>query len=442
MYYVKDLISFSETNNHYFGNNYNYLVEWTFNEYIKGHNINAFLSDFSESSKILLLSDIYRNHDLLEHDFGDSFLKSSVSSISYLISKFERFHLLKNHKVYCDESMNIRKALLRSDVNYELKDLCFVLGGIIVPDEVDLNDIKGLFRKNTDNEFKYKFFSYGYSMPDCLKSDRFGTLFDFIIKNNIKIHFNVENYFFYSLVDILDSISSFGSKENSLLYKSAFYTYLIKAFDETYKLLIKFEYPSIPLGKEKEFIGELLKIFERSIKNSDVSNSTILFFGNSLLSILKEKDINELALVQNNKPYVLEESLINAYIQTSSIFMWNGVLFDHEKKIESELEEMDETYCETLNCNFEESQKEIGIQISDAISGFVARLLKYINENMSNNSEEIIETIKKDERMFSNIKKFYKIYSYSSDYYKYGICMKMSLFEKETFDFLMQEFYS
>ena len=438
MYSIKDLIGMLEVENEYFGSAYNYTVEWLFNEYVKGHNIEKFLSDWPENAKIVLLSDVNNRHPELDFAFGNSFFRSDIASSSYIISKFENFHYLKNHRIYCDESMNIRKVFLRQNVNNEFKNLCFVLGGIIVPNCVDLEEIEKIFKKNTSNEYKYKFFSYGHSMPDCLKSDRFNLLFDYLIQNKIKIHFNAENYFYYALVDILDSITLFDSKEESLLYKSALFFYLNKTFDKTYELLIKYKYPSIPTGSERDFAGELINLLEESIDSDEAANKTIFILGQKLLQILKSINITKLVLVQNNEPFVLEESLMNVYIQTSSVFMWNGVLFDHEKKIEKELEEIDKNYCETLNCSFEDSQNDIGIQISDAISGFVARLLKYINDNSEKNATAVLNTIRNDEKMYRNIKKFYEIYTYSSEFYKYGICMKMSLFEKETFDFFAQ----
>ena len=100
----------TKVKDNYFGTAYNRFIEWLFNEHIKSHKIENFLNDWSESSKIVMLGDVYRKHPLLEYEFGNSYFKNNVSLNLFVIHKFENFHFLEKHKIFCDELMNVRKV--------------------------------------------------------------------------------------------------------------------------------------------------------------------------------------------------------------------------------------------------------------------------------------------------------------------------------------------
>lgn len=67
---------------------------------------------------------------------------------------------LEGYSIYADESMSLRKVALSERVNKSLRFKHFVIGGVIVPDDVDLNLVKELYSKNEgfpDKEVKYNF---------------------------------------------------------------------------------------------------------------------------------------------------------------------------------------------------------------------------------------------------------------------------------------------
>lgn len=432
---INSLVALKKTSNQYFQTNYNFLIETIFNEFVKGRDIKQILELWNNPSKVIILAEIYRRHcDALDVMFGDEFIDNKLSSFMLSINKTIGIEYLSNHIIYCDESMNVRKALIRTNINDELKDLFFTLGGIVTPNNVNLNDIKVLFPEHKHGELKYDFISYGKPMPDCLSSDRLSRLLDFLISNDIKIHFNIKNYIYYGLADIIDSFQISYDKHVVDTLKSVFYDYLIKSFDETYQLLIDFEYPSVPHGKEKQFVGRLIEVLEKSLQQEINKSSQEYSIASLLLKTLKNKFDYDLILVQDNEAFVLENSMIYDYIHTSSIFLFNGVIFDEEKKIESELAEIDPAFLETMNCSFVNSKVNIGIQISDCIAGLISRLLSYVVQIYKETGKDILTVLKDSPTAIENLKKFGALYSRSNEFYMYSICSIMSRTEKYVFD--------
>lgn len=117
------------------------------------------------------------------------------------------------------------------------------------------------------------------------------------------------------------------------------------------------------------------------------------------------------------------------YIQTGVIYINNGVIFDEEQKIQNELNTFESQYLNTLNCSFINSKSSIGLQLSDAIVGFAARLLKYICDIPNNSMNDLINKFHQNHTMKDNLCKFWELYNRSDHFYKYSICNKISLFD-------------
>lgn len=439
---ISVLLSLKKTTNQYFGTNYNLLIETLFNDYIRGRDIEPILDMWDDSSKAIILAEVYKKHsEFVDLDFGEEFIKGTLPLFLLSLGKSINSDYLKDHIIYCDESMNVRKVLIRRSVSDELKDRFFTLGGIIVPNNVDLNEIKTLFPEHKNGEFKYDFFTYGRKMPDCLSSDRLSKLLDFLIDNDIKIHFNTKNYIYYGLADIIDTLQISFDKGIVDALKSVFYDYLMHSFDDTYQLLIDFEYPSIPHGKEAAFIERMIDIYEKSLKNAINKNSEEYQLATLLLKSFKRKNSYDMILVQDNDAFVLENSLIQDYIHTASIFIFNGVVFDEEKKIEAELLNIDCSYQKVLNCSFKNSKLSIGIQISDFVAGFISRLISHIAKLKRDSNDDVLANLKKNTKTLENLRKFGLLYSRSNDFYKFSICAIMSRTEKYAFDNLFNSIH-
>ena len=432
---LKDLVEYKYQKSEIFGRNYNFFIERIFDQYCKGRNIKIELDIWDDNARAVILGDIYKKHfELLDFNFGEEYLESKIASEILLFYKTEHFEHLKGHSIYCDESMNFRKVRITRSNKDELRNTFFVLGGVIAPDDVDLRKVLPLFPDHESGELKFKYFSKRKNMPDCLLSERLTLLFDFMIDNNIKIHFNAENYLYYSFADIIDSIMECNSFEQSWEIKSCLYEFLMKSYDDTFNMLLKFEYPSIPAGKEKDFLEELTKVYKKSFTSYCKKGDKEFEPGLFLLNYLEGLSVSELPFLSDNVPYLLEDTLMHEYLHTSTIFINNGINFDIEKKIEEDLSDLEVDYLDKLNCTFIDSKTSLAVQLSDVVAGFVARLLKYITSLSNDEMGQFIEIISNNNRIKNNLKKFLEIYEKSSEYYVYSICSKMSKYEKLLFD--------
>jgi len=119
---------------------------------------------------------------------------------------------------FYDETNNIRKLFLKENgkVNIQLKELNqnFLLGGVCYEDtttltSVDFEKLKSdlyLDKKIIENnwEIKFKHIAKG-DFLECLKSKKLKTFLEWIISNNLYIHYSSLDIFYWSIVDILES---------------------------------------------------------------------------------------------------------------------------------------------------------------------------------------------------------------------------------------------
>ncbi len=324
---------------------------------------------------------------------------------------------LEGYTVYADESNNMRKVRIKDSTKDDLKYKFFVIGGIITPDYCDLNKIKDLYDKSDgfpENEVKYKFFSHNKTnIEDALSKDRFYALFDFLIKNGIYIHLNVFNYWYYAIADIVDSLyvnERFDINDNFIL-KTGMYEGLIIYYDEMYELFKKYEFPNIPKMHEKEFVLKLRGILSKSLSyNFNEGDELYEPIKHAIELIDKNIDsIEELIFIQDETPLEITDSLLSVYVQSAYAFKLNGIIFDNEKYIESQM--IDQSIKDELNCKFIDSKENIAIQISDVIAGFAARYYEMVvNENRV---EKFCDKLETRSTEMQTIKKFQELLTLS-----------------------------
>ena len=297
---------------------------------------------------------------------------------------------MEGFNVYADESMNLRKVKLSQKVNKKLKYLFFVIGGVIVPDNVDLYKIINLYDKSEgfpSGEVKYNFFAHNENtIEKAIKHDRFYRLFDFLLKNNIYIHLNINSYWYLGLADIVDSLfveddyNYFVATE----FKMALYEIMMLHYDEMYELLYAHNYPSISKENINSFINDLYRIVKKSA-DEDVREGDEIYNGIVGLKTLlnqKRNKVKELVFIQDEEPLLLYDSLLPVYMQTCIAFMKNGIHFDNEFIIAEKMNEISPEIIKDLKLDFVDSKDSIGVQISDVIAGFTARLYEMlVDEN-------------------------------------------------------------
>ncbi|NSS61046.1 hypothetical protein HRG59_03130 [Enterococcus faecalis] len=137
----------------------------------------------------------------------------------------------KNYKFFFDETSNIRKFNLTTTGFNSDESKFFVLGGIVTEKEIPLQTIAILWESipesKKQDELKFNTVRQGAKdFPNLLKKPYFQKVINWLYENNYWIHFEYMDNFYYSTVDIIDSLpfaSSVGSIENSRHFKTALY---------------------------------------------------------------------------------------------------------------------------------------------------------------------------------------------------------------------------
>lgn len=341
---------------------------------------------------------------------------------------------LEGYTIYADESMNLRKVTLSQEVYEDLKFKHFVIGGIIVPKDVDLNLIKELYSKREgfpDNEVKYKYFAHNEGkIESALKFDRFFRLLNFLLENNIYIHLNINNFWYLGLADIIDSLLAEDyDYYMALEYKMALYEVMIQRYNEMYTILYKYNYPSIRNEDVVDFLNDLyneVKIFASgNIHPGDEIYNGVM----GLKTFLENKrdKINELVFIQDEDPLILFDSLLPIYMQTCTAFIENGICFDNEKFIEDKMNAISPNIVSDLKIDFVDSKDYFGVQISDVIAGFAARFFELLVDE--ERFGEFLENVKTDSIELRTMGLFRKLLFKSAMFYDLNYIKTMSTHE-------------
>lgn len=173
----------------------------------------------------------------------------------------------------------------------------------------------------------------------------------------------------------------------------------------------------------------MYKIVEKSACE-DVREGDEIYNGIVELKALLSQKINnvkELILIQDEEPLLLYDSLLPVYMQTCTAFMENGIHFDNETFIAEKMDEISPEIKRDLKLDFVDSKDNIGVQISDVIAGFTARLYEMlVDENRFGN---FLENVKTGSTELKTIKLFKELLFRSVDFYKYNYIKVMSIHE-------------
>ena len=325
---------------------------------------------------------------------------------------------------YYDESNNHRKINLNINKENFLNILNknFALGGIVKKQKLSLKIevnklVQSLNFQPNQKEIKSKNFfnSKNKDFLQCMNSKRLELLLEWLDKNELYIHYIVENNLYWGIIDIIESlninINSIADIQYIYYLKYILYIYVKKDISKLYNTLKKYEYPNIKEEDFRNFLDELL----------------FWLYNIELLSLEHEKTIKELIelikkekalfYLTDNKNYEFVEGYEDLYISRIYNFLNSKHIFDMEKRImekignplTNEKGEL-EIECNKIllkNYQFEDSKNNVFIQISDIIIGVIAKLYDYLDKK---NVEQIEKDIKKlNNQEKNNIKKLLQI---------------------------------
>lgn len=297
---------------------------------------------------------------------------------------------------YYDESNNCRKFWLDSDktnFNHDFR-ADFVLAGIATDKEyqIPFEELKQRFRlqKNVV-ELKSKSLFKGKDFLQSMGTKQATALIKLFSDYDLYIHYSNVNNFYYTIVEILDSIvtpdeiDEFGFNYFGL--KTTFYDMLVPSIDEVIQIMIKYSYPNIKTTDIEAFCNALMDAIDSQyIQKPDQK----FVFG-----MLKRASKSlELVFIQDNIDYVMQEDYSIFYVDTIMKFSKSMHHFDEELSIQDKVARtVSEFDKDATNYEFINSKDNTMIQIFDLVAGLLGRMFFFINSVSSYNEirKKVIE---------------------------------------------------
>lgn len=285
---------------------------------------------------------------------------------------------------YYDETNNIRKLYLtKSGFNVSKHDN-FVIGGIVLKEGQEIGDITTL-RDNlriqkTATEIKLKHIATG-GFEEILASPKMGIVLSWLIDHGICIHYSNINILYWSILDIVESIVADDAfKAYIPLHKemkNELYRIVACNIQQFLGILKSYGYPNIAREKTGEFLNEIENFLE--VHNPEDTNLPTMMLKQI---IHKAQRLPELMFLVDEEENMLIDSFHDFFLHSIYIFKNSSHIFDDETEIEKIFNDFHLVDGEReISFKFSDSKKEVGIQLSDVIAGFIGKYFIFIEEN-------------------------------------------------------------
>lgn len=303
-----------------------------------------------------------------------------------------KMHNLTNtdeiYTFYYDETNNIRKLILKEDGLNIPQENNFVLAGIVHKGERHSANIEELFdriRPHTNiTEMKCKYIKEK-NFPETLNSEKLSIILKWILNHNFFIHFCNLNILYWSIVDIIDSITYKAEETSKSHYiasiweiKQDFYNLVCLDKKNFLKTLFEFQYPNIKGDAVHAFTCWLHAFFTSHKSNLDLSPYSYLEH------LLKEStQMEQLPFIMEENDNILIENFMAFYQHSTFIFKNSIHIFDNEYQIQELIAKHSKLVLpdECGNHIFVDSKQHLEIQLSDIITGFLGQYFTFIKDN-------------------------------------------------------------
>lgn len=288
----------------------------------------------------------------------------------------------ENIHFYYDESNNCRKFWLDStkeNFNHDFRS-DFVLAGIASETEfqIPFEELKQRFdlQKNVV-ELKSKSLFRGKNFLQCTGTKQMIALTKLFSDYDLYMHYLHVNNFFFTIVEILDSITTpeeiydFGF--DYFMLKTTFYNMLFPNIDKVTQIMIKYSYPNIKTENIEDFCNGLLNSIDLRYEQKPDEK----FISGMLKRASKS---TEMVFIQNNEDFIMQEDYSVFYIDPIFKFPKSMHHFDEELSIQDKVIETIAKYEKGVtNYEFVNSKDNTMIQISDLVAGLLGKMFTFIN---------------------------------------------------------------
>jgi hypothetical protein len=283
---------------------------------------------------------------------------------------------------YYDETNNIR-TLYIGDQGLNVAELkVFVLGGVVHRGEPRLLDLLPLRTamqiQKTAPEIKLEHVAKG-SFLDLLRSQRLATFLRWLMDSGLIIHYYDLDPFYWSVVDIVDSLLPGIDNPMLMLHhvwlKSDLSEVLRVDAAATVSLFHRHGYPGLTPEAREPFLRELIQLFDAHSRVIPVPNAGLL---RELLRAGLELD--ELTFIEGDTPHRLIEDFSMFYLTRIAVFNRATHILDMEELIRDRLGTLRITRGgqPATHFRFVDSKAEPGIQLSDVVVGLLGKMHTYL----------------------------------------------------------------
>lgn len=324
----------------------------------------------------------------------DEAVPAPIVDLDKLRDQQVRLHGLEGTDIeatfYYDETNNFRSLSIGTGGLNVAELKVFVLGGVLhrgAPRSLDIGFLrKAMWIQPSAVEIKFEHVAKG-SFLDVLRSKKLATFLRWLITNGLLIHYHALDPFYWSIVDIVDSILPTLSNPMLLLYQGLLKSDLNEVLrvdtPATVRLFHRYGYPSLAPESRTPFLRELIDLF-------DVYNEVLPAYNAKILrDVLKMGlELDEFVFIENNVAHRLIEDFSMFYLSRIAVFNQARHILDMEMSIRSRLAAMDIRKDDhpASHFRFTDSKTEAGVQVSDVVVGLLGKMLTYF---MQTNREQI-----------------------------------------------------
>lgn len=337
----------------------------------------------------------------------------------------------KKLKIYYDETNNVRKLMLTENGFNVSRYDNFVLGGVAVDEEADvtcLEELRNTLKiQSSAPEIKFDLIAKG-NFEKILESRKITKFFNFLLSNNIKIHYTNMNILNWSLIDIIDSIVA--SEEFSEYIpvhrelKNELYRIVTCDLPDFLRLMRSYGYPNIDRAATSDFIKDVSLFLLKHAHSIQTPATKIL-----REFLLDAQSLTELIFFVDEVPNQLIKGFQHVFLNRIARFSNSVHVFDEEPVIQSALDGirvMDGD--RPVDFSFSDSKLVPGIQLSDVVSGFLGKYFSFIERTppsvlfQKKNNLSVVQS--------ENLKLFRKL-TMESDKYSNGLLFKITTLDSE-----------
>ncbi|MBE0471138.1 MAG: DUF3800 domain-containing protein [Methyloprofundus sp.] len=286
---------------------------------------------------------------------------------------------------YYDETNNDRRLSLSEIGLNAASDRIFSLSGIALKPDQELLGWYEL-RKSIRIQDNNKDVKYRHIAPKeyegALSDKRVIRVLEWMLEHNLIIHYSVLDTLHWATLDIIESligVERLNIAPFHLELKNELYNAVRHDVSGFMKILHRFQYPNISHTQVHNLINSILGFIHLHVPNDRNIATTML--KQTLQSATKISEL-ELIFLHDNVAGDLIRDFSFEFMHSIMSFQNSTHIFDQESYIEKALSSF-ELYDQDrrLDYKFVNSRDEVGIQVSDIMTGLIGRHFTYLNNH-------------------------------------------------------------